>query len=62
MLTKKPRPTSDNGHVAQGEFARRVAVGQQSLNLGAVGGAKVNADVSASHPQFMLRLSRYGPM
>lgn len=32
-----------------GELARRVAVAQQSLKLGAIGGAKVQADVEASH-------------
>lgn len=43
-----------------GEFARRVAVGMQSLRLGAVSGAKIKADVGASHPPFMPRLSGVG--
>jgi hypothetical protein len=30
------------------------------LKLGAVGGAKIKADVGASHPQFMPRLSSFG--
>ena len=42
------------------KLARRVAVGQQGLKLSAVGGAKVKADVGASHPQFMPRLSGLG--
>ncbi len=32
-----------------GELARRVAVAQQSWKLGAIGGAKLKADVEASH-------------
>ena len=43
-----------------GEFARRVAVGLQSLKLGGVGGAKIKADVGASHPPFMPRLNSVG--
>ena len=42
------------------EFTRRVAVVQQSLKIGAVGGAKIRADVGASHPAFMKGLSRSG--
>ena len=36
-----------------GKLARRVAGVQQNLKLSAVGGAKVKADVGASHPQTM---------
>ena len=36
-----------------GKLARRVAVVQQNLKLSAVGGAKVQADVRASHPPTM---------
>jgi hypothetical protein len=36
-----------------GKLALRVAVAQQSLKLSAVGGAKVKADVGASHPPTM---------
>jgi len=43
-----------------GELARRIAVGRQSLKLGAVGGAKIKADVGASLPPFMPRLSSFG--
>ena len=39
------------------EFAWRVAVGAQRFKLSAVGGAKVKADVGASHPPFMPRPS-----
>lgn len=42
------------------ELARRVAVGDQGLQLGAVGGAKVKADVGASHPPTMPQLSILG--
>ena len=35
------------------ELARRVAVGDQSLKLSTIGGAKVKADVGASHPLIM---------
>jgi len=38
---------------APGKLARRVAVAQQSLQIGAGGGAKVKADVRASHPTTM---------
>ena len=38
---------------APDELARRVAVGGQSLKLSTVGGAKVKADVGASHPLIM---------
>ena len=39
--------------IAAGKLARRVAVGDQSLKLGTGGGAKVKADVGASHPPNM---------
>ena len=42
------------------EFARRVAVGAQRFKLSAVGGAKVKADVGASHPPTLSRQSRIG--
>ena len=35
------------------KLARRVAVGDQSLKLGTVGGAKIKADVGASHAPIM---------
>lgn len=37
------------------KLARRVAVAQQSLKLSAVVGAKLKADVAASHPPIMPR-------
>ena len=43
-----------------GKLARRVAVAQQSLKLSAVGGAKVKADVGASHPPTLSQRSRIG--
>lgn len=43
----------------QSEFARRVAVSQQSVKLSAVGGAKIKADVSTSHPPFMPRMGYF---
>ena len=45
---------------APSEFARRVAVGAQSFKLSAVGGAKVKADVGASHSPTMSRQSKIG--
>jgi hypothetical protein len=45
---------------APSELACRVAVGAQSFKLSAVGGAKVKADVGASHSPFMSRLSGTG--
>lgn len=45
---------------APSELACRVAVGAQSFKLSAVGGAKVKADVGASHPPSMSRLSGTG--
>ena len=42
------------------ELARRVAVGAQSFKLNAVGGAKVKADVRASHLPLMPRASDLG--
>jgi len=43
-----------------GQFARRVAVGDQRLKFSAVGGAKVKADVSVSHTQRMTHPSGVG--
>jgi hypothetical protein len=43
-----------------GKLARCVAVAQQSLKLSAVGGAKVKADVGASHPPIMPRYDSVG--
>jgi len=42
------------------QLTRRITVGAQSFKLSAVGWAKVKADVRASHPPFMTRLSRIG--
>ena len=40
-------------HGSPDKLARRIAVGNQSLKLGTVGGAKVKADVIASHARNM---------
>jgi transposase-like protein len=42
------------------KLARRVAVGQQSLKFSAIGGAKVKADIRASHAPIMPRKSSVG--
>ena len=58
----RPHAISCPEHEARppSELARCVAVGQQSLKLGAVGRANIKADVGASHPPFMPRLSSFG--
>lgn len=43
-----------------GELPRGVAVAQQSLKLGAIGGAKVKADVGTPHAPSMAHLEDAG--
>ena len=45
---------------APGKLARRVAVAQQGLKLSAVSGAKIKADVGASHLQTMPQMGTVG--
>jgi len=45
---------------APDELARSVAVGEQNLKLSTVGGAKVKADIIASHAPNMAHQTAFG--